>query len=140
MGQQQLLLLVISVIIVGIATVAAFETMQVKQRQFAADNLLNRSLDIATHAVQWKTKNDPFRMGDAHYTHLGTNGLGMMGLATSVGEGQYEITRATADSLVITAVSTRYPTLGVRVTVVNYDITRTDVNHADEINLSGGSQ
>lgn len=140
MGQQQLLLLVIAVVVVAVATVAGLEAMQVKQRQFAADNLLNRSLDIATHAVHWKTKNDPFRMGDAHYTALNEDGLGRLGVAEEVADGRFEITSATADSLVITAVSTRYVTLGVRVTVVNYDISTTDINHAGEITLSGGSQ
>ena len=136
MGQQQLLLLVIGIIIVGVATMTGLEAFQKKQRQFAVDNLLDRTLEIATHAAHWKTKNDPFFMGDISYTNLGTGGLERLGLSDEIANGAYEITSASDNILVITGVSTRYDEIGVRVTLTNYEVTNTDVSYSDAINLS----
>ena len=48
MGQQQLLLLIICVVLVGLAVVAAFTVLETNYRKDEADGLLERSLAIAT--------------------------------------------------------------------------------------------
>ena len=48
MGQQQLLLLVLSTVIVGLATVAGIQAFSENQAQAAQDAIVQRGLDIAT--------------------------------------------------------------------------------------------
>ncbi|HLT47583.1 MAG TPA: hypothetical protein VK002_10175 [Rubricoccaceae bacterium] len=124
MGQQQLLLLVIAVVLVGLAVVAGFEILQKGYRQDEADGLLDRSLAIATHAVYWKTKNDPFAGGSQSYEELAEGGLGLLGLDSTTVRGRFAITAATDTTLEVTGVSTRpgFEDIGVRVYVNDYDV------------------
>jgi hypothetical protein len=123
MGQQQLLLLVIGVILVGIAVMAGFEILQRHYRQDEADGLLDRSLAIATHAVYWKSKNDPFEGGNQSYEELGVgDGIARLGLDSTNVRGRFAITGATESTLEVTGVSDRYPGIGVRVYVNDYDV------------------
>lgn len=135
MGQQQLLLLVIGIILVGFAVVAGIAAVQKYTRQDEADGLLDRSLAIATQAVYWKTKNDPFAGGDQSYAGLATDGMSKLALDTSTVRGSFNITNAWPDSIEITAVSSRYPDIGVRVTVDQYEIKRTIVAYDSSITL-----
>ena len=135
MGQQQLLLLVIGVIIVGIAVLAGFSAMETKLKQSAADNLVDRNLAIATDAVYWKTKRDPFSGGNAEYSGLATDGMQTLFLGEETHNGIFKITNATADELEITSVSLRYPTIGVRTLVREYGIVSTDVSYDGTITI-----
>ena len=135
MGQQQLLLLVIGVILVGFAVIAGLAAVQKYTRQDEADGLLDRTLAISSQAVYWKTKNDPFAGGDQSYAALATNGMQTLALDTATVRGRFRITGAWADSVEVSAVSTRYPDIGVRVTVDQYDIKRTVVAYDSSITL-----
>jgi hypothetical protein len=135
MGQQQLLLLVIGVVLVGFAVLAGFAAIEKHTKQDEADGLLDRTLAIATHAVYWKTKNDPFAGGDQSYANLATDGMATLALDTATVRGSFDITGAWADSVEISAVSSRYPDIGVRVTVEQYDIKRTVVAYDGSITL-----
>ena len=128
MGQQQLLLLVIGIVLVGIAVMAGFEVLQRHYRKDEADGLLDRSLTIATHAVSWKTRSDMFAGGNQSYEELGDGGLELLALDDENIRGHYAITHATRDSLEITGVSDRYQEVGVRVYVVRYDIERSELD------------
>ncbi len=136
MGQQQLLLLVIGVILVGLAVVAGIAAVQKYTRQDEADGLLDRSLAIASQAVYWKTKNDPFAGGNQSYAELATDGMQTLALDTATVRGRFRITGAWVDSVEISAVSVRYPDIGVRVTVDQYDIKRTVVAYDSTIGLN----
>lgn len=122
MGQQQLLLLVIGIVLVGISIMAGFEILQKHFRHDEADGLLDRSLAIATHAVYWKSKNDPFAGGNQSYEELEENGIALLGLDSANVRGRFAITGATESTLEVTGVSDRYPEVGVRVYVNNYDV------------------
>jgi len=135
MGQQQLLLLVIGVVIVGISTVAAFYILDHYYKKDEADGLLDRSLSIATHAVYWKSKNDPFAGGNQSYIRLANEGIGMLAIDDSNIRGRYGIESASQDSLVVVGVSERYPGVGVRVIVVGYGIERSELRSDGTINL-----
>lgn len=135
MGQQQLFLLVMGVIIVGFAVLAGFTAAETKFKQSVADTLVEHNLTIATEAVFWKTKMDPFSGGNMAYTGLDDNGLETLSLKETTTEGQFAITAATADALEITAVSLRFPDIGVRTYVSGYDITGTDVVYDGTISL-----
>lgn len=135
MGQQQLFYLVMAVIIVGFAVMAGFEAANKKYRQSAADHLVEHNLTIATAAVAWKMKNDPFAGGAARYTGLEYNGMQTLFMGEISGKGYYKITRATENELEITAVSLTYPELGVRTFIEGYQILRTDVSFEGSIQI-----
>lgn len=56
MGQQQLLLLVLGIVIVGIATVAGIQLFDEGERKYADDRERQAMLDIASAAQVWKMK------------------------------------------------------------------------------------
>lgn len=122
MGQQQLLLLVISVILVGLAVVATFTILDRNYQQDEADGLLDRSLAIATQAAYWKAKNDPFAGGNQSYGKLVSGGMARLALDSVNVRGRFSITSATPNTLEVTGVSDRYPGIGVRVFVEGYKI------------------
>ena len=135
MGQQQLLLLVIGVVVVGFAMLAGFSAMDKKLRQSAADNLVDRNLTIATDAVYWKTKRDPFNGGNAQYSGLAKDGMQTLFLGEETHNGYFKITSATADELEITGISVKYPTIGARTLVRDYEIVSTDVAYDGTISI-----
>lgn len=115
MGQQQLLLLVIGVVLVGIATLAAFAALERNYRQDEADGLLERALAISTHAAGWRAVNSQFGGGNGSYERLATGGLGMLALDPATIRGTYAFTAVSPSQLQITGVSSRRPEIGVRV-------------------------
>ncbi len=135
MGQQQLLLLVIGVVLVALAVMAAFPALERGFKQDEADGLLDRALAISTYAVQWKTTKDPFNGGNQSYAPLATNGLETLAMGETTIRGRFGITAATQTTLEITGVSDRYPGIGVRVYVTNYDVDSSRVSFDGEIGL-----
>ena len=88
MGQQQLLLIVLGVILVGVAVVLGIQYFSVGAEEGAKDELVAHSITIGANAQQWFKK--PLAMGGggnsfvgfgAHYTdnlinlHTSTNGI-----------------------------------------------------------------
>lgn len=136
MGQQQLLLLVIGVVLVGLAVVSGITAFHEASRKDEADSLVSHTLDIATTAYYWKSKNDPFAGGDESYTRLGTDGMGMLAMDRDRLRGRFDITEAWDDSLEITAVSYRYPDIGVRVILDQDNIRRTTIRFDGTITLN----
>lgn len=133
MGQQQLLLLVMGIIVVGIAVIAGFAMGKATLRQSSVDTLVDRNLSIATEAVFWKTKRDPFSGGNASYVGLATDGMQKLFLGETTETGFFKITDATQNTLEITAVSLRYPEIGVRTFVEGYEILSSDIAHDGSI-------
>ena len=127
MGHQQLLLIVLGTIIVGFAVVAGTQIFEKNYRQHDADLLLDRSVMIAQSAVAWKAQADPFVGGDASYSGLEDGGFRKLFLGEETINGYFQITRAIGDTLELSAVSKRYPEIGVRVLVVGEQFEKTDV-------------
>ena len=63
MGQQQLLLLVLGVVIVGLAVVVGIESFQENQRKFRQDQTTQLMMDIASKAQLWKITPPPLGGG-----------------------------------------------------------------------------
>lgn len=133
MGQQQLLLLVMGIVVVGIAVMAAFTMGETTMRQRAVDNLIDRNLSIASDAVFWKQKRDPYNGGNASYSGLAYDGMQKLFVGEETILGVFKITHASGDELQITATSTRYPDIGVRTFIEGYDIVKTEVSYDGEI-------
>ena len=85
MGQQQLLLLVLGIVIVGLAVVVGIQAFGENQKKANADALVNDGVRIASDAQAWVLKPTAFGggngdfdgvgFGDLGYT-MGTNGAG----------------------------------------------------------------
>lgn len=135
MGQQQLLLLVLGVILVGYAIVAGTQIFEKSSRQHDADLLLNRSIMIAHSAVAWKAQADPYVGGNASYSGLADGGFEQLFLGEETETGIFQITRAVNDSLELRAVSKRFPEVGIRVLVVGEDFNQTDIRFDGSLRL-----
>ena len=132
MGQQQLLLLVMGVVIVGIAVMAGFYAFESKSKQFAVDRLVDRNLTIASSAVGWKMRSDPYNGGNASYVGFS---LESVALKEEAAGGQFITLDKNAETLIITAVSKKYPQIGVETRVVGDEIVSTEVAHDGSIAL-----
>ena len=135
MGQQQLLLLVIAVVLVALATVATFAIMERNYRQDEADGLMDRTLTIATQATAWHTSNSAFGMDNGSYERLLDIGIGGLGMDTTNVRGSFAITDATPTTLEVTGVSDRYLGIGVRVYVTQYSVDSSRVSFDGDFTL-----
>lgn len=147
MGQQQLLLLVMGVIIVGIAVIVGIQAFSLNQQKVNADSLILRSLRIANEAQRWLRI--PSAMGggrpdDSHADNF--NGLALdletlgyevdgSGIYTDV-NGTYDTKIATND-FIITATSHAVSGAGVNIVCVKVSgLKVTDIT--TDVNPSGG--
>ena len=69
MGQQQLLLIVLGVILVGVAVVLGIQYFGVGAEEGAKDELVAHSLTVGSNAQQWYRK--PTAMGGGGGTYVG---------------------------------------------------------------------
>jgi hypothetical protein len=130
MGQQQLLLLVLATIIVGIATVVGIQAFSQNNIKSNADALMNDAVRIASDAQAWAQKSAPFggpaaaNFGDVTKATLPVLGYADPAVNTN---GSCELDgTTTASVLTITCENT---TLGNEVAV--------DVNGLTESNVTG---
>jgi hypothetical protein len=135
MGQQQLMLLVIGLLVVGIATMAGLFAFARNMEQAEADDIVNRNLEIANSAVVWKTKKDPYDGGNASYSGLNTSGFAKLLMDATTHFGTFQIKSLSSNSLVITGVSDRYPELGAMTYVNGYSVDSTTVDFGGSIEL-----
>ncbi|MEX0822346.1 MAG: hypothetical protein WD021_09395 [Rhodothermales bacterium] len=105
MGQQQLLLLVLGIVIVGLAVVVGIQAFGENQKKANADALVNDAIRIASDAQAWKLKPAAFG-GGANETGFENLSLPQMGYELTDGayenlNGRFSIA-ATAASVIIT--------------------------------------
>ena len=118
MGQQQLLLLVLGIVIVGLAVVVGIQAFSENQKKANADAMVNDAIRIASDAQAWKLKPAAFGGGasEAGFTNLTYAQMGYetgatYGLNVALA-GEYAnlnavyAIAATAASVVITGTST----------------------------------
>lgn len=78
MGQQQLLLLVLGIVIVGLAIVVGIQAFSENQKQANADQMVNDCIRIASDSQAWKLKPSAFGGGASASNWTGLN-FGQMG-------------------------------------------------------------
>lgn len=127
MGQQQVLLLVFGMFVVGIAIYMGIDILESKTRQIHADLLMSYAVQVSSQATAWRTKETQLIGGGQDYSELNIDGMEVLALDEDWPPGMVKITYASADSLVITAVSNHYDDVGVRVHVSGIHIVRTSV-------------
>lgn len=135
MGQQQLLLLVMGIVIVGLAIVTSLDIAEKSLMQNDADVLVGRCLTIAQDAVYWKSKTNPFVGGNAAYTDLATGGFSHLFLLDETENGYFKFDEVEANSFKIIAVSKRFPLVGVKISVVGEEIVSTESSVSGAITL-----
>ncbi len=124
MGQQQLLLIVLGVIIVGIAVVIGIFVFQTYSIDNKRDVVINESVNIGSLAMQYYKKAKLY--GGGQYTFTGWQIPSNM---QSTSNGTYTA-QVFTDSVVITGKGNEYVTSGVLVevkTIVNKNGIRTEI-------------
>ncbi|MFZ1978686.1 MAG: hypothetical protein WAV76_12085 [Bacteroidota bacterium] len=116
MGQQQLLLIILSVIIVGIATAVGLSLFTAQAIEANKDAIINDISNLASNAYQFRIR--PISMGGGGNSYLGSNGaIYTIPIRLRSDEnGTYSVT-VTANFIVITAVSAQNPTNTVTITI-----------------------
>ncbi|MEM6783065.1 MAG: hypothetical protein AAF624_04945 [Bacteroidota bacterium] len=97
MGQQQLLLLVLSVVIVGLATANGIEAFGENQRKTRQDQTMVQLMDIVTKAQAWKMKPTALAGGlsdDAN--DFSSFDLAQIGMASTEMQGSNEVVRVSS--------------------------------------------
>ena len=136
MGQQQLLLLVLSIVIVSIAVYIGIDFFGLMMQQRHADMLVNHAVHVASEAITWRVKGSPFLGGGGSYSNLGTNGMAQLMMSEERLPGTFQITLANGDDLEVTGVSDDYPQIGVRIVVDEAEITDTIIAYDGSITLT----
>ena len=141
MGQQQLLLLVLGIVIVGLAVVVGINAFGENQRKANADAMVNDAIRVASDAQAWKLKpaafggqadnlkSDEDNFNGVTWSDLGypEGGNGCAGTEYGNLNGCYTITGSTT-SLSITGTSSQTGnTVTVTVTGTNSDDIATNV-------------
>lgn len=94
MGQQQLLLLVLGIVIVGLAVVVGIQAFSENQKKANADAMVNDAIRIASDLQAWKLKPTAFG-GGATATNWGSVDFDQIGYKT--GNNSYNVPTADAD-------------------------------------------
>jgi hypothetical protein len=88
MGQQQLLLLVLSTVIVGLATVAGIQAFSENQKQATQDALVQRSMSIGSDiaaAARQPSQMGGIKMGDGNTADGKSDVASAIGLSSATG-------------------------------------------------------
>ena len=76
MGQQQLLLLVLGIVIVGLAVVVGIQAFGENQKKANSDAMTNDVIRIASDAQAWNLKPTAFGGGNGSFTNVSFEKLG----------------------------------------------------------------
>ncbi len=145
MGQQQLLLLVLGIVIVGLAVVVGIQAFSENQKKANADALVNDAIRITSDLQAWKLKPQAFG-GGADATGFTGASLQQMGYqlgtsgcaATEYGNlnGCFTLDLSDVNAPVITGVSSANTN---QVTVTVTGTTPSDITTTVDTNYSGSS-
>lgn len=135
MGQQQLLLLVMGIVVVTIAVFIGISLVDQSMKERHVDLLVSHTVMVAGEATGWRAKHSPYIGGGDSYEKLDTEGMRGLLMAEERLPGRIKITRATKEELDIVAVSDHYPDLGVLTRVVGEEIVETIIAYDGSITL-----
>lgn len=137
MGQQQLLLLVLSIVLVGVAVFVGIEAFETAARRNRADDILNRNVWVAQEAVNWRGRSTVHGGGgNGNYDVLATNGFDRLGIEASTYATDHAILSASGTTLEIVGVSTAFPDVGAYVRLQDNKIVESRVALDGSITLT----
>jgi hypothetical protein len=102
MGQQQLLLIVLGVIVVGIAIAAGMGLFSSSKESSIKDELVAQNMAIAANAQQYYVKPLSMAGGNQSFLNYGT-GSATLGKLAYTTNGTYAVGAGTAASITVTA-------------------------------------
>ena len=114
MGQQQLLLIILGVIIVGIAIAVGLQLFQSGSVGANQDAIINDVMNIAAHADQFRIR--PVAMGGGGGTFDGGEGYTIPQRLMETGNGRVTAQNAGAETFSVTMESVTYPGSTVQLT------------------------
>ena len=138
MGQQQLLLLVLSVVLVGLAVFVGITMWGEASRHDRADDLLSQNLRIAQEAVQWRGRDRLYGGGGGGtgtFDQLANNGFDVMEISNTTQTTEHAIMSASGLTLEIVGVSTVHPEIGSYVRIQGSEIDSTALKYDGSILL-----
>lgn len=112
MGQQQLLLLVLGIVIVGLAVVVGIQAFGENQKKANSDALVNDGVRIASDTQAWVLKPQAFGGGNGSFADVTFQQLGYNASDNTAGatysnlNGEFQLSAITADGVTITGCST----------------------------------
>ena len=118
MGQQQLLLIILGVIIVGIAIAVGLSLFSAQSVQANKDAIINDLNNIAANAYQHRIR--PSSMGGGNGAYDASKGGQAYSIPSKMASNEnaaYNPTNVGADAIDFSAVSVSYPTAYITVTV-----------------------
>lgn len=140
MGQQQLLLLVLGIVIVGLAVLVGINAFSEGQKQSNADALVSAGVRIANHGQAWALRHSAFGgpadgedIGDMTYEDIGYTHIS--GTYTNA-EGTFTLASATSCLLITGTNTTLGNTVYLRVTGTQPDQIETEVNPESALTCS----
>ena len=101
MGQQQLLLIILGVIIVGIAIAVGLQLFQTGSIGANHDAIINDVMNISAHADQWRIRPTSMGGGGGDF-----DGYTLPDRMDETGNGEYSISAATGQTITILGEST----------------------------------
>src|SRR5512141_277062 len=118
MGQQQLLLIVLGVIVVGIAVVVGINLFNANAETSAQDSIVSQGTNIGALAQQYYKKPVAMGGGGHDFSNFETDVFNKLpvNLTTST-DATWSVTSASADQVVLTAAANDYTTWNVITTV-----------------------
>jgi hypothetical protein len=129
MGHQQLLLLVLAIVIVGLAFFMGVFVFNEEMRQSQADDVMNRNVRIAQEAVNWRGRSRIHGGGGGGaFDPLATDGLETLGVADEIPYAAHAIITASGNVFEVVGVSTSHPEVGAYVRVNGDEIDSTAVS------------
>lgn len=105
MGQQQLLLLVLGILVVGLAIIVGIQAFGENQKKANADSLVSDVVRIASDAQAWYLKHAAFGGGAGSFEGLTFDQIGYeatAGVYTNV-NGRFDLASVAAASITIAA-------------------------------------
>lgn len=106
MGQQQLLLLVFSIVIVGLAIFTGITMFESSSRQAQADEVLNRNLRLATEAINWRARSTVHGGGGSgSYAPLEDDAFGILGVEDNLYSTRHAVLSASGATIEFVGIS-----------------------------------
>ncbi len=120
MGQQQLLLIILGVIIVGIAIAVGLQLFQSGAVDSNQDAMINDMMNITAVSDQWRIRPTSMGGGGGYFTDEIITRINANEGVTETANGEYVITGGSAESTLITITGTS--TQGYGTVTLDYNI------------------
>lgn len=134
MGQQQLLLLVLGIIMVGLAVVVGIQAFGENQKKSNSDSLVDSGIRIVNHAQAWALRHEamggPATTGDVGGVTYASIGFTASGSTYASADGDFTITNGSGCFLLMGENTNNANTVYLKVTGTTPGDIETSVNPA----------